>query len=155
MANKVGHENNEIIFYQTKFSFISESLKNIETMKIINNYIIALIWFVNGLICKVFNFVPRHAQIVEKILGFEYFGTIRLTIGILEILMGFWVLSRIQSRANAILQIFLIIVMNILEFFLAPELLLWGQFNAFFALIFVLFIYFNEFNIFKLNTSKN
>lgn len=35
--------------------------------------------------------------------------------------------------------------MNTLEFFLTPDLLLWGKFNALFAFLFIGFIYYQEF----------
>jgi hypothetical protein len=35
-------------------------------------YLIAAIWFVNGLFCKVLNLVPRHQEIVSRILRSEY-----------------------------------------------------------------------------------
>jgi hypothetical protein len=34
--------------------------------------LIAAAWLVNGLFCKVLNFVPRHEEIVRRILGDEY-----------------------------------------------------------------------------------
>jgi len=105
---------------------------------------ISLVWFVNGLYCKVLNFVPRHHAIVTKILGQ---GTLVITkgIGILEILMGVWILSRIKSRFCSIIQIAVVAVMNILEFFLAPELLLFGRFNILWATLFILIVFMNEF----------
>jgi len=33
------------------------------------NYCIAIIWLLNGLFCKVLNLVPRHQEIVARILG--------------------------------------------------------------------------------------
>ena len=35
--------------------------------------------------------------------------------------------------------------MNIWEFIIAPDLLLWGKLNSVFALLFIALIYFNEF----------
>ena len=66
-------------------------------------------------------------------------------IGILEMLMAVWILSGISSRLNAITQIAIISLMNIIEFILVPELLLWGQFNAVFAFAFILVIIHNEY----------
>ncbi len=37
--------------------------------------------------------------------------------------------------------------MNILEFLLVPQLLLWGRFNIVFAVIFIALIYYNEFKL--------
>jgi hypothetical protein len=35
-------------------------------------YVIATVWLVNGLYCKILNGVPRHQEIVCRILGFQY-----------------------------------------------------------------------------------
>jgi hypothetical protein len=43
------------------------------------------------------------------------------------------------------LQMVIVGIMNILEFFLAPHLLLFGRMNILFAAIFVALIYINEF----------
>ncbi len=33
------------------------------------NYLIAAVWIANGLFCKVLNLVPRHQEIVARIIG--------------------------------------------------------------------------------------
>ena len=109
------------------------------------NYFIAAVWFINGLFCKVFNLVPRHQHIVEQILGISQGRIITITIGLLETGMAIWILSRLWSRVNAVTQISIIATMNLLEFLLVPELLLWGKANALFALLFMGVIYCNEF----------
>ncbi len=112
---------------------------------LIISIIISIIWVLNGLICKVLNLVPRHEQIVKGILGEDNSRTITLLIGISEIIMAIWVMSRYKSRLNAIAQIIVVSLMNTLEFILVPDLLLWGKFNSFFALIFIGVVYYNEF----------
>ena len=112
-------------------------------------YCIAMIWIVNGLFCKVLNLVPRHQQIVARILGEIYARPVTVTIGLAEIGMAIWVLSRIKSRLNAITQIAVVAIMNSLEFFIAPDLLLWGKLNAFFAFLFILLLYYHEFQLNK------
>lgn len=124
------------------------------TTAIIINYFIAAVWLVNGLFCKVFNLVPRHQEIVATILGQEHARLLTIAIGISEILIAVWILSGIKSRLNALLQIAVIVVMNTLEFILVPGLLLWGRFNALFALLLILVIYYNEFHL-KPKTSPN
>nr|WP_236059865.1 DoxX-like family protein [Chitinophaga rhizophila] len=106
---------------------------------------------VNGLCCKVLHLVPRHEQIVARILGDQYAATLTILIGIAEIAMAIWIVSGICTRFNAILQMIIIGLMNVLEFLLVPDLLLWGRINALFAGIFMLMIYLNEF---KLNPKK-
>jgi hypothetical protein len=100
---------------------------------------------VNGLFCKVLNLAPRHQEIVARILGNGHSRLLTVLIGLSEIGMGIWILCRIWTRANAIAQIAVIAAMNALEFFLAPDLLLWGKANSIFAFLFVLLIYYNEF----------
>ena len=106
---------------------------------------IATVWMVNGLVCKVLDLVPRHQEIVAGILGGEYADVLINAIGIAEIGMALWILSGIRSRLNAITQIVIVAAMNLLEFLLVPDLLLWGRVNAVFALAFILIVYYNEF----------
>jgi uncharacterized membrane protein YphA (DoxX/SURF4 family) len=120
--------------------------------KIIYNllaYFIASVWLVNGLFCKVLNIVPRHGQIVANILGDQYAEVFTKAIGIAEIIMTLWIVSGIKSRLNALMQIIIIGAMNILEFLLVPDLLLWGKFNLLFAMLFIVLIYWNEFALHK------
>jgi uncharacterized membrane protein YphA (DoxX/SURF4 family) len=109
------------------------------------NYCFATIWLLNGLLCKVLRLVPRHQQIVARILGENHFRTLTILIGISETVMAIWIFTGIRPRLNAIVQILIITTMNSLEYFLAPDLLLWGRMNAFFALLLIVAIYVNEF----------
>ncbi|TPE44482.1 DoxX-like family protein [Pontibacter mangrovi] len=106
---------------------------------------IAAVWFVNGLFCKVLNLVARHEQIVSRILGSDYSRELTIVIGISEIGMALWILTGIKSRLNSIVQILIVATMNILEFILVPDLLLWGRLNILFASFFILAVYYNEF----------
>ncbi len=112
-------------------------------------FFIASVWVANGLFCKALDLVPRHRQIVASILGEDYSKPLTLLIGLSEIGMALWILSRKWTRVNAALQILIISTMNILEFTLVPDLLLWGKANAIFAFMFILLIYFNEFYLNK------
>ena len=112
-------------------------------------YCIATVWIANGLFCKVLNLVPRHEQIVARILGDEHARLLTILIGISEIIMAVWILSAYKTKLNAIAQIVVVATMNILEFILVPDLLLWGKLNSMFALIFILVVYFNEFYLNK------
>lgn len=109
------------------------------------NYCIATVWIANGLFCKVLNLVPRHQEIVARILGNDHARLVTVLIGVSEIAMAVWILSGLWTRLNVITQILVIATMNTLEFFLVPDLLLWGKLNAFFAFLFILLIYCNEF----------
>jgi uncharacterized membrane protein YuzA (DUF378 family) len=120
-------------------------------MKKVKSYLIAGVWLVNGLFCKVLNLVPRHQDIVAKILSLNNYSAriITILIGISEIIMALWILSKFKARLNAIAQIIIIATMNTMEFFLAPDLLLWGKANSLFAFLFIVLIYFNEFYLNK------
>ncbi len=98
---------------------------------------IASVWLVNGLFCKVLQLVPRHEQIVARILGPTYAAPLTVAIGVSEIFMAIWILSGRQRRWSSLAQIGLVASMNVLEFILAPDLLLWGRANALFALLFI------------------
>jgi hypothetical protein len=104
-------------------------------------YCIATVWLVNGLYCKLLNGVPRHQEIVGRILGFQYSALLTKWIGVSEVLMALWVVSGYWRRQNAIIQIGLVLVMNILEFALVPDLLLWGRLNLVFAVLFAVVIW--------------
>jgi hypothetical protein len=112
-------------------------------------FCIATIWIANGLFCKVLNLVPRHQQIVAKLLGNEHSLLLTIIIGCSEILMAIWILSNVKSGFNAIAQILVIATMNTLEFIFVPDMLLWGKANAIFAFILILVVYFNEFYLNK------
>jgi hypothetical protein len=112
-------------------------------------YLIATVWLINGLVCKGLNLVPRHQEIVARILGDDHARALTLLIGLAETAMAIWIVSGIPARINAISQILVIATMNTLEFFLVPDLLLWGRANAFYAFLFILLIYYKEFHLHK------
>ena len=104
-------------------------------------YLAATVWLVNGLACKVLHLVPRHEQIVARILGNEYARPLTIGIGLSEIAMALWIVSGIKPRLNAIAQMVIVATMNILEFMLVPDLLLWGKLNSVFAVFFMLLVF--------------
>ncbi|MDC8001141.1 DoxX-like family protein [Aequorivita todarodis] len=112
-------------------------------------HLITTVWLINGLFCKVLNLVPRHQEIVETILHLENGRALTIAIGLAETGMAFWIVSGFRSRLNAILQIVVIAIMNILESIYAPDLLLWGRWNGVFAFLFILVIYAHEFHLKK------
>jgi uncharacterized membrane protein YphA (DoxX/SURF4 family) len=109
-------------------------------------YSIAAVWLANGLFCKVLNLVPRHEQIVARILGDGHARLFTVLIGISEVFMAVWIMSGYKSRLCAVVQIAVVASMNSLEFILVPDLLLWGKMNAVFALLFIIVVYLNEFH---------
>lgn len=106
-------------------------------------YIIALVWLINGLLCKVLGLVPRHEHIVARILGGEYSHLFTVLIGLAEVVMALWIVSGYKAKLNTYVQIAVVATMNVMEFFLVPDLLLWGKWNALFAFLFIVLVYFN------------
>lgn len=121
-------------------------------MHVVVTLLIATVWIAFGLFCKVLDFVPRHEEIVARILGVRYAGPITRGIGVLEVMMGLWVLSGLEKEVNAIAQMTLIGIMNLTEAILVPDLLLWGRLNAVFALALIAVIYVN---VWKLGERAN
>jgi DoxX-like family len=119
------------------------------------NYLIAAIWLINGLFCKLMGMLPRHELIVSMILGDQHATMMTKLIGTAEILMTLWILSGTRKQLNAIFQIVVIMSMNILEFILVPDLLLWGRFNLVFAILFSGLIYYNTFVLYKTQAQPN
>ncbi|MET0636550.1 MAG: DoxX-like family protein [Chitinophagaceae bacterium] len=115
------------------------------TVYLISIGLIAAVWLINGMFCKVLMMVPRHAEIVAAITGSEYAIPLTRGIGIGETIFALWIVSGYRPRTAVLAQVVLIGVMNIIEFFTVPQLLIWGQLNLVFAVIFILFILFNEF----------
>lgn len=125
--------------------FVNLNINNISILKSSIHYFIAFVWIVNGLFCKVLNFVPRHQDIAGKILGNEYSLLLIKIIGSLEILLAIWILSRYKAKFCTIFQILVIATMNVLEFILAPKLLLFGKINILIAALFIAILYYIEF----------
>ncbi|MFT6337994.1 MAG: hypothetical protein ACI86M_002086 [Saprospiraceae bacterium] len=110
-------------------------------------YLIATVWIVNGLFCKVLNLAPRHEQIVARILGSTYSRPLTIAIGFSEIIMAIWILSKYKSKLNTFVQIAVIILMNIIEFMIVPDLLMWHKANIIFAVLFSSLVYYNGFRL--------
>lgn len=119
-------------------------MTQIKTNQILT-YFIATVWLINGLFCKVLNLVPRHEEIVGRVLGNHHSQILTILIGVSEIIMAIWILIGFKSKFNAIAQIIIVATMNILEFTLVPDLLLWGKFNILFAFLFITIVFFNAF----------
>lgn len=105
---------------------------------------IALVWLINGLFCKVLNLVPRHELIVSRILGSQFAEPATKMIGVLEIAMVFWILSGIRSRWCVITQVAVVAAMNVIEYILVPDLLLFGRLNILVAICFMLVVLYKQ-----------
>ena len=103
----------------------------------------------NGLLAKVLHLVPRHQEIVARVLSAEYASELTTVIGVLEIGMAIWVWSKLYSKLSSILQIVGVLTMNVIEITLTQDLLFWGKLNFLFATLFVGLIYYKEFVLTK------
>ena len=115
----------------------------------VTSLLIASVWLINGLLCKIMNLVPRHEKIVATILGEDFARLLTVVIGFSEVIMAIWIVSKFKTRFNAITQIMVVATMNILEFIFVPDLLLWGRINSLLAFLFILIVYYNEFILSK------
>jgi uncharacterized membrane protein YphA (DoxX/SURF4 family) len=90
---------------------------------------IACVWIFHGLVSKILMGIPRHQAIVGRILGESYGAFMTNVIGVLEILLGLWILSGYKKKICATLQTLALVVMNALEIKLAKDLLYspWGM----------------------------
>lgn len=104
--------------------------------------LVALLWLINGIWCKILSQVPRHEAIVARILGNSYAHTLTKLIGAGELVIGIWIILNKFPKQTAWFQIVLILTMNSLETILAPDLLLWGYGNIVFALLFCIFLWY-------------
>jgi len=119
------------------------SFKRLKWMILI---LLFLVWFINGFLFKLLDLVPRHTEIVAHILGKEHANLITKLIGTGEVLISIWVLIGIYGRLSALMQIVLILTMNIIEFMVVPDLLIFGKFNLLFAIGLSVIIYWNEYH---------
>ena len=115
---------------------------------------IASVWLINGLYCKLLDFVPRHKEIVGRILGDQHALYMTKMIGLGEVFLAVLIIFGFRSRQLAIIQIFLVVLMNSLEIILAPDLLLFGRLNGVLALVFIMLIIYAEFYLNKKSTKS-
>lgn len=120
---------------------------NARTLFLILRFAFGLVWLVFGLFGKLLPAAPRHAEIVGRVLGDEHALLLTRCIGLGEVLFAFWIWSGIRSRWAAVLQMMLVAVMNILEFSMARNLLMWGSLNALFAVGFIALVGWHEFRL--------
>jgi hypothetical protein len=85
---------------------------------------IAGVWIFHGLYSKILNGIPRHRMIVAEILGEAIADVAVIGIGVLEILLGCWVLTGLFRRLNAVIQTLALVSMNTLEILLARQFLI-------------------------------
>lgn len=114
-------------------------------------FLIALVWIINGLFCKVLNLVPRHQEIVDRILASNNSRVITILIGASEVIMAIWILCNYKSKLSAMIQMLIVATMNVIELIVAKDLLLWGKFNTLFVLLFIILVFYTNFKIKKIH----
>ncbi len=97
----------------------------------------AAVWLVNGVWCKILDEVPRHREIVARILGEDHSLALTRMIGAGEVLTALWILSGMRWKWSCAAQISAVLLMNVIEFFVVPDLLLFGRFNSLIALAYI------------------
>jgi DoxX-like family len=85
---------------------------------------VAAVWLVFGLVFKAFDVVPRHRQIVARVLGERVAPWLTKAVGAGETVVGLWMLSGRLLWLCVALQTGVIVVMNTLELRYARDLLL-------------------------------
>jgi hypothetical protein len=85
---------------------------------------IGAVWVFHGLYSKLLHGVPRHEEIVGRVLGEGVAAPATLAIGVLEVALGVWAFTGRRRRACALVQTLALVAMNALEIALARDLLL-------------------------------
>jgi uncharacterized membrane protein YphA (DoxX/SURF4 family) len=86
-------------------------------------FLVGSVWLFHGLYSKLLDGIPRHRLIVARVLGDEVAAAATIAIGLLEILLGVWVLVHRLPRVCAAVQTAAVVAMNALEIARAPDLL--------------------------------
>jgi uncharacterized membrane protein YphA (DoxX/SURF4 family) len=76
---------------------------------------IGSVWVFHGLYSKLLNGIPRHRLIVARILGEPAAEVATIAIGVMELLLGLWVMLHRWPRWCAVVQTAAILAMNTLE----------------------------------------
>ena len=95
------------------------------------------VWIFHGLYSKILNRIPRHRQIVSRILGEKVAVPATILIGTLEVVLGLWVLSGEQRILCAMVQTSGLVAMNTLEILRARDLLISAIGMVFLNLLFL------------------
>ncbi len=86
--------------------------------------VIGGVWIFHGAFSKLADGIPRHRQIVGRILGESLASPATTAVGILEILLGLWAFTAWRKVPCAVVQTLAIAGMNTLEILLARQLLI-------------------------------
>ena len=82
-----------------------------------------MVWIAFGLVFKVFRAVPRHEQIVARIIGHKHAPVATRLMGLGECVIGVWMLSGWHLPWCALAQTVLVVTVYFIELRTAPDLL--------------------------------
>ena len=85
---------------------------------------VAFVWFLFGLLFKALDAVPRHRQIVARVVGEKRGGAVLWLVALAEIGLGAWMLVGRALPLCMAAQTMMIVAMNTLELRYARDLLL-------------------------------
>jgi hypothetical protein len=88
---------------------------------------LAAVWLVHGLYNKLLGGSPRHLAIVQSVPGLQGAAGRRMlvAVGVTEVAIALWMLSRRAPKACAAVQTAMLLSMNVVELTYARPLLLW------------------------------
>ena len=86
--------------------------------------LIGAVWIFHGLYSKLLNGIPRHRQIIARILGEHRAPLATIVIGVGEIALGIWALTGWHRVLCATAQTAALVAMNVIEIALAADLLI-------------------------------
>ena len=86
--------------------------------------VIGGVWIFHGLYSKLLNGIPRHREIVARVVGEEFATPVTKLVGAGEIMLGFWTWSGRARKACATTQTAALVSMNTLEIARADDLLI-------------------------------
>jgi len=93
-------------------------------LKSIARLVVGAVWVFHGACSKLLDGVPRHREIVARVLGDDVATVATLGVGVGEVLLGFWVWSGRLPRCCAVVQTAALVSMNALEIARARDLLI-------------------------------
>lgn len=85
---------------------------------------IGAVWVFHGLYSKLLNGVPRHREIVVRVVGEEFATPLTKLVGVGEVFLGFWTWSGRARKTCAATQTVALVSMNSLEISRANDLLI-------------------------------
>ena len=93
---------------------------------------VALVWLVFGLVFKALGALPRHRQIVGRVLGERSAGTVTALVAVGEIAIAAWMIWGHFLPLCMVVQTLVLLAMNTLELRYARDLLVspWGMVAA-------------------------